>query len=261
MGKDGFVELALARAKEAKSDRIADAIRSHFKLENDLAPDAQRPHFRIPWLPSKPWYESVEFEWARRIECMAPVIVNELQALREVVGFQPYHSASEELQEGQWNMFYFSQYGHDFCSNRGKCPETSKALDGIPGGTTGTNCFSALIPGTHIKPHCGPVNTKIRFHLGLSGLDGCSIRVGETTRPWIQEKLICFDDSFEHEVWHKGKNTRFILMFDIWHPDLSKAEIRLLQWLLGSSLAVEEHLDIIDRHKADLGDSHASWWK
>lgn len=30
-----------------------------------------------------------------------------------------------------------------------------------------------------------------------------------------------FDDSFEHEVWHNGTETRLVLIVDVWHPDLT----------------------------------------
>lgn len=33
-----------------------------------------------------------------------------------------------------------------------------------------------------------------------------------------------FDDSFEHEVWHNGSGTRLVLIVDVWHPDLTRAE-------------------------------------
>ena len=37
-----------------------------------------------------------------------------------------------------------------------------------------------------------------------------------------------FDDSFEHEVWHDGRDPRVVLIMDFWHPDLplEKREFR-----------------------------------
>lgn len=33
-------------------------------------------------------------------------------------------------------------------------------------------------------------------------------------------KVMVFDDSFEHEVWHNGTAPRVVLIMDFWHPDL-----------------------------------------
>jgi aspartyl/asparaginyl beta-hydroxylase (cupin superfamily) len=71
--------------------------------------------------------------------------------------------------------------------------------------------FSAITPGTHIIPHNGPTNKKLRVHLGIMGCEGASIRVGEETRVWQDGKVLIFDDSFEHEVTHEGRRARALL--------------------------------------------------
>lgn len=43
-------------------------------------------------------------------------------------------------------------------------------------------------------------------------------------RKWREGKVMVFDDSFEHEVWHNGTALRLVLIVDVWHPDLSPAE-------------------------------------
>ena len=40
-------------------------------------------------------------------------------------------------------------------------------------------------------------------------------------RTWKEGEFIVFDDSFEHEVWHRGVKTRLVLIVDLWHPDLT----------------------------------------
>jgi aspartate beta-hydroxylase len=84
--------------------------------------------------------------------------------------------------------------------------------------------FSLLSPGTHIWPHCGPTNTRLRAHLGLSIPTGARIRVATEERVWENGKILIFDDSFEHEVWHEGDQYRLILIVDFWHPDLNESE-------------------------------------
>lgn len=81
--------------------------------------------------------------------------------------------------------------------------------------------FSAMSPDTHILKHHGPTNKKLRFHLPLIGVEGSRLRVDTETRELQSGKPYVFDDSFEHEAWHDGSNTRIILIADLWHPDLS----------------------------------------
>lgn len=44
------------------------------------------------------------------------------------------------------------------------------------------------------------------------------------SRNWVEGKVIIFDDSFEHEVWHKGTEERLVLIVDVWHPELTPNE-------------------------------------
>lgn len=57
------------------------------------------------------------------------------------------------------------------------------------------------------------------------------MRVGEETRAQQQGKAYVFDDSFEHEAWHDGDETRLILIIDFWHPDFSDVEIKFMKVL------------------------------
>merc|ERR1712014_450333 len=109
------------------------------------------------------------------------------------------------------------------------CPRTRAILQGIEA-VSGhhkhfpheeTALFSWLTPGTHLRPHCGPTNTHLTCHLGITIPPGCKIRVGHEWRDWEEGKCIVFDDSFEHEVRHDGDRTRIVLLIRFWHPDVS----------------------------------------
>ena len=89
-----------------------------------------------------------------------------------------------------------------------------------------------LDAGTHILPHFGPTNIRLRCHLGLQVPEGCTLRVAEETRAWQEGRCLIFDDSFDHEVRHSGQGQRVVLLIDFWHPDLSPAEIQGLCKLL-----------------------------
>lgn len=47
-------------------------------------------------------------------------------------------------------------------------------------------------------------------------------------RSWEEGKVFIFDDSFEHEVWHNGTEFRLVLIVDIWHPELTAMEKKML---------------------------------
>ena len=84
--------------------------------------------------------------------------------------------------------------------------------------------YSLLKPGTHIQPHHGMLNTRLICHVPLIAPDGCALRVGSETRTWRQGEALIFDDSFEHEAWNRGGETRVVLLFEIWRPEISADE-------------------------------------
>ena len=47
-------------------------------------------------------------------------------------------------------------------------------------------------------------------------------------RTWQEGKVLVIDDSFEHDVWNEGTESRFVLIVDIWHPELTEEERRTL---------------------------------
>ncbi|MEQ8800656.1 MAG: aspartyl/asparaginyl beta-hydroxylase domain-containing protein, partial [Haliea sp.] len=48
--------------------------------------------------------------------------------------------------------------------------------------------------------------------------------VGNDSRPWREGELLVFDDSVEHEAWNRSNETRVVLLFDIWRPELTADE-------------------------------------
>ena len=83
-----------------------------------------------------------------------------------------------------------------------------------------------LRAGARIQPHNGQFNTRLTCHLPLIVPSGCRFRVGNEVREWERGKLLIFDDSIEHEAWNQSSEDRFILIFDIWRPELSEQERR-----------------------------------
>ena len=91
-------------------------------------------------------------------------------------------------------------------------------------------CFFSTLQGkSHIKPHSGPMNLRLRIHLPLIvpknvTPNACGIRVGDQIRSWEEGKVLMFDDSYEHEVWNETEQVRVLLLIDLWHPDVTRSE-------------------------------------
>jgi ornithine lipid ester-linked acyl 2-hydroxylase len=139
------------------------------------------------------------------------------QSIRqELEQLQPQHFmpwTETFLYETGWDVFGLYAFGHKLPQNCQRCPETTRLVEQIPGMTTAG--FSSLAPGTHIVPHVGYTNAVLRCHLGLIVPDGCALRVGEETRQWQAGKALIFDDTVEHEAWHRGKGDRVVLLIDV----------------------------------------------
>jgi aspartyl/asparaginyl beta-hydroxylase (cupin superfamily) len=84
--------------------------------------------------------------------------------------------------------------------------------------------FSLLRPGARIPPHTGLVNTRLICHLPLIVPPDCGFRVGNDTRTPVEGKAWVFDDTIEHEAWNRSGQTRVILLFETWRPELSVEE-------------------------------------
>lgn len=127
------------------------------------------------------------------------------------------------LHTGDWRQFTLYQRGMKMKKNCDMVPKTCELLDQVPDAvlnTRGQIKFSLMTAGTHVWPHTGPTNCRLRAHLGLIIPNGVEIRVGSEKRTWEHGKMLMFDDSFDHEVWHYGKEPRLVLIIDFWHPDL-----------------------------------------
>ena len=116
------------------------------------------------------------------------------------------------LYDKGWEVFGLYAFGAKLRDNCARCPETTRLVTGIPGMTTAG--FSLLQPGTHIRPHVGYTGAVLRCHLGLIVPQGCEMRVGGETRSWREGQCLVFDDTVEHEVWHRGSEDRVILLVD-----------------------------------------------
>ena len=200
------------------------------RTEND---PMQFPSFYIKDEKAIPWHHPYQYSWIKLLEENFEGIKKEAIQIFEENLMSTHPENNMLADEGTWNTFFFYKNGLKYIDNHIRCPFTSSLIKKIPGvEIAGRTYFSAMTPGIHIKPHCGPHNFKLRTHLGIITHKDAFIRVAHEIKSWIDGKCIVFDDSFEHEVWNKSKINRIVLIVDVWNPSLSPHEIKALELIM-----------------------------
>jgi len=111
-------------------------------------------------------------------------------------------------------------------------PNTAKAIQSA--GVPATEIFFASMkPHTDIKLHSDFTNFVLTSHLAVdipeSGNNKCRLTVGDDAREWINGEVMLFDTSIMHDAVNESDDMRYILMFRVWHPDLTDIERNALQ--------------------------------
>jgi hypothetical protein len=71
----------------------------------------------------------------------------------------------------------------------------------------------------------------------------CRLRVGDEVCVLQEGKCLVFDDSYEHESWNDDPEaSRICLIMDIWHPDLTKKEVKFMNFLQNAALKAEKNM-------------------
>ncbi|KAM5281650.1 aspartyl/asparaginyl beta-hydroxylase isoform 2-T2 [Ctenodactylus gundi] len=195
----------------------------------------QRSLYNVNGLKAQPWWtprETGYIDLVKSLERNWKLIRDEgLAVMDKARGL--FLPEDENLREkGDWSQFTLWQQGR---KNENACkgaPKTCSLLEKFPettGCRRGQIKYSIMHPGTHVWPHTGPTNCRLRMHLGLViPKDGCKIRCANETKTWEEGKVLIFDDSFEHEVWQDASSFRLIFIVDVWHPELSPQQRRSL---------------------------------
>eukprot|EP00613_Pedinella_sp_CCMP2098_P030416 CAMPEP_0171719212 /NCGR_PEP_ID=MMETSP0991-20121206/21059_1 /TAXON_ID=483369 /ORGANISM="non described non described, Strain CCMP2098" /LENGTH=324 /DNA_ID=CAMNT_0012310707 /DNA_START=199 /DNA_END=1174 /DNA_ORIENTATION=+ len=172
-------------------------------------------------------------------------------------------SGEHKMHNGDWSWHTLISKGELQPSFQESCPETTRLLTEVVGPELMSGSylpfsfafFSTLHARSSIAPHCAPCNLRLRVHLPLvtpsataaeratAAADAskncaeleegeqqqqeeheCGMRVGNSVVPWKYGEALIFDDAFEHEVWNHTDSDRVVLLFDVWHPDITFAE-------------------------------------
>jgi hypothetical protein len=213
--------------------RAATAGRERFDRYLETLLQAHGPGLRgiYPDVDSRPWYDPAGFPLARYLQAHFEAIREEVLALEP----SRFQRESERIKRtGDWDVLFLYERGRRRDEVCDACPVTTRGIEthGALRTAAGLIYVSRMRAGTHIRAHRGPTNVRLRCHLGITVPDGdCAIRVGDEIRRWREGECLVFDDHFEHEAWNHTAEDRIVLIVDLWHPDLSTTEVRLLEGL------------------------------
>lgn len=200
----------------------------------------QRPGFLYyPGLETLPFFPTHRFAWVDAVEAASTDILRELKMVMTQqqndlhayvhvpAGKDPaqWQTLNQSL---QWSAYHLIRDGEPLPEHTRHCPATMAAMQSVPLVDVPRHApevfFSVLQPDTHIPPHYGLSNYKLAVHLPLIIPPDCAIRVSTQMHHWQPGKVVVFDDSFEHEAWNRSGQLRVVLIFEIWHPQLSAGE-------------------------------------
>lgn len=217
----------------------------------------QRPPHFVPTLLCKSWHNPEDFEMCRQLHTHYPTIRKEYDAYMEKLTNRKDWDDSDKTpglgdvggregaihdggltKSGSWREVPIVANGKINKEYAELFPETTKILTthcrdavglALCGG--GDVIFSVLTPGTRLRAHCGPSNSRLTCHLGIhvpkTVEQGLKIRVAaDAWRGWEEGRCVVFDDSCEHEVIYEEASPdeaypgdRVVLLANFWHPD------------------------------------------
>jgi aspartyl/asparaginyl beta-hydroxylase (cupin superfamily) len=204
-------------------------------------------HFHFPEISEREFHPRSAFPWLDDLEAATDTIAAELNAVMgaERAELVPYIQYADHMPLDQWRALnrnpdwtaiHLINRGSEVAANARHCPETMRLLSRFPqpriAGAGPNAMFSLLAPNTAIPAHVGVNNARLVCHLPLIVPPGCWFRVGAETIEWERGKAFVFDDTIEHEAANPTDDLRVVLIFDIWHPDLSPVEREAVKCLI-----------------------------
>ncbi len=195
--------------------KINDLIVRQSKIGNDPFPDQR--HFS--------WIKTIEAS-ADVIRAEAKAALEDLNAVPSLAEVSPDHRRIAPA--GKWRSYFLVGYGYRQEANCAACPRTAELISRIPG--LNSAFFSILVPGTHLPPHTGVTKAFLTSHLGIQvprEREKCRMRVVNKVVHWEPDKILLFDDCFEHEVLNETDETRIVLLIQVKRP------VRLLGRVIG----------------------------
>lgn len=250
----GLVEQAIQERFQNKADRVLESWRllelgyQHKVFVGAETSDPnpmmyQECHSYVPGLTIQPFWDVDSVSWAQKIKAKHPVILKEFQkatANMEQLQQQGNNIWTGALTEDAssygvgWKTLVLMDRGVWDPVNVDLFPKTAQAVRdaGVPAVEV---FFASMEPHSSIQPHTDFTNFVLTSHLALdipySGTNQCRLTIADQMREWINGEVMLFDTSLMHDAVNESDRTRYILMFRVWHPDLSEPERHALQFI------------------------------
>lgn len=194
-------------------------------------------------VPVAPLHDSSNFNWCRSLEARWEIVSEELEAFLQSISTSKVEDANEERTSWQTSNTALCESTCGFtkltiqdyqgtATNIGEMyfPRTLALLssavgrDNLAPRPININCQG---PNSGLSPHSDNMNFLLTCHLGLRIPQNgeCTLTIGSLTRSWKAGQVMVADTSFVHSTRNSSPNeSRYVLSFNIWHPDLSEKE-------------------------------------
>ncbi|WP_448210940.1 aspartyl/asparaginyl beta-hydroxylase domain-containing protein [Colwellia sp. MEBiC06753] len=200
--------------------------------------EAQQPHlFYLPELTAKAFWDcdtlfdnqwlSSEFDTLKH-EFLQ--LADRIDELGEPYLNEKYKSQGFEKLAGNknWTALHLYKDGVLNTQLSQYLPQTMAMLEKLPLYNLSNRPFevfySVLKAGQHITPHYGLSNHSLTVHLPIIVPGEGYIKVADEHQQWQEGQCVAFDDSFIHEAKNLSDQNRVVLIFSIWHPELTSVQ-------------------------------------
>ena len=229
MKRGGYYDTVMAAGSEL------DRVKAYLIAMDSGLDSSKMAAQQLPTYPAFPGLRHQEFHPAENIDA-TPLLENACETvhsegealLRDKEYLDYFHRGKQTTSaDSFWSigLLYYMGVALDRDIH---CKETLKLVNALPGVCIdypwGDALFSLQRGHSRLPAHCSVDALRVRCHLGLQIPDDCGIRVGAESRRWRRGSVLCFEDSYEHEVWNNSTQDRLVLIVDCWHPDLTIIE-------------------------------------
>lgn len=205
--------------------------------------DQQQPHlFYLPTLTAQPFWLSTDAfnghvleQGFEQVKAEFSALVDKIDALGEPYLDEKYKQQGFYALAGSanWTALHLFKDGQLNSAIAAYVPKTLELLNQLPlYGLTEQPYevfYSVLKAGQHITPHYGLSNHSLTVHLPIIVPGDGYIKVADQQHAWQEGQLVAFDDSFIHEAINLSDGDRVVLIFSVWHPELSDEEQAAIQ--------------------------------